>query len=367
MKLRAVPKYLIPTLWFVFLSGHGNAQNYPVRLWSPMTMNGTLGFLGQYRAQETILKNQFRETPEISIFTGDFKLQSKSYIIHPNFMLLDLDFGYQPGSRQENYLVIPDRSESRTFKRGRMQTTFFNQRPLSFTLFGDYNYGFINRELVSNIRNIGSGYGGDFSFRNPILPFQISFNKNGSFQKELQTGREFITRRKSFQAEAKKSFSDRDENQLIYTLNDYYRKYARASEINNKISSVNLKNRIALGKEKMSNFYSYAWFDRQTGIDQFERLQVFENLGLKLPCNFTYFSNYQFSVFEQPALKSKQNLFNNRLENRLFLSLKSQIYYEYSVQKQTALNETRHTAGFSFNYKKQIPTGMLNLDRKSVV
>ena len=109
-------KYLIITFYLLFFSSVVFAQINGTTggLWNQVSLNGAISLEGQYRSQETILKSNLTERPKTSLLRGLFLLRSQSYVWHPNFLLLDLDLEYQPGSRKDNYLVIPDRSETQT-------------------------------------------------------------------------------------------------------------------------------------------------------------------------------------------------------------------------------------------------------------
>jgi hypothetical protein len=351
---------LLSFLIFSIAFGQNNGQ--PGGFWNQLSLNGAISLEGLYRTQENYLNSRLREDFQSSLFRGQFLMRSRSYIWHPSLMLLDLDLEYQPGAGRYEYLVIPDRSETVTAERGRIEATFFDQRPMTLSFFTGINHAFSNRELLTNIETFKTDFGGRLSFRNRTLPLTLSYLQEDWSQKELEIGREFRNYRKMFQAEANKSFGGRDSHQLMFSQSNHQREYGNADRVNNDITDVNLRDRIYFNKDRSSMLHSFIWYYHQVGSQDFDRFQLNENLIFKLPANFRFLSNYQYSWYEQPLFNSQQHNAGGQLEHQLFLSLRSHVFYDYSRLKQTQFDETLHTAGLGFNYRKKIPTGHLSLD-----
>jgi len=361
-------KYLLKiirhlVLFQLFLSA-GIAQNNgkPGGFWNQMSLNGAVSLEGLYRTQETILRSNLREDLQTSLFRGQFLLRSRSYIWHPSLMLLDIDLEYQPGAGSYEYLVIPDRSETVTAEQGRIQATFFDQRPVTVGFFSGINHAYSNRELLTNIETFKTDLGGLFSFRNRVLPLTLRYTQEDWRQKELEIGREFKNNRQMFQAETNKSFGGRDSHQLMFSHSNHQREYGNADIIDNTITDINLRDRILFNKNQSSSLHSFVWYYHQVGSQDFDRFQIYENLILQLPSQFRLLGHYQYSRYDQQFYDSRQNNAGGQIEHRLFLSLRSHLFYDYSELRQTQFNETLHTSGIGFNYRKKIPAGMLILD-----
>ncbi|MEJ2634725.1 MAG: hypothetical protein P8184_05480 [Calditrichia bacterium] len=330
--------------------------------WNQQSLNGAVILEGRYRSLKTVLENRFDEFQKTAIATGRLLLRSRSYIWHPNFMLLNIDLDYQPGNRRDNYLVIPDRSETQIAERGHIEAAFFDQRPLSVVLFSNLNHSYINRELLTNIETYKTDFGGMLRFRNRSFPSSLRYLQERWSQKELATGRQFRNRRKNLTCNVSQSFSSRDAHQLLFAWDDYRRDYGSGQFIENKVSSINLRDNFFFDKEQSSSLNSLVWYYHQTGNEQLNRFQLFENVGVRLPKNFRFLGNYQYARFSQPTLSSNRHNFNSRLEHQLFLSLRSMIFYEYSFLRQSHFSELNNTVGLGLKYRKKIPYGIFMLN-----
>ena len=340
------------------------AQNNgsPGGFWNQMSLNGAVSLEGLYRTQETILRSNLSEDLQTSLLRGQFLLRSRSYIWHPNLMLLDLDLEYQPGAGRYEFLSIPDRSETVTAERVHVQATFFDQRPVSIGFLSNINHAFSNRELLTNIETFKTDFGGLLSFRNKVLPVTLRYMMEDWRQKELEIGREFKNYRKMFQAETNKSFGTRDSHQLMFSHSNHQREFGNADLIDNTITDLNLRNRIYFSRNQSSTLNSFIWIYHQVGSQEFDRFQVYENLTLQFPYRFRLLGHYQYSQYDQQFYDSRQHNAGGQIEHQLFLSLRSHLFYDYSQLKQTQFNETLHTSGIGFNYRKKIPAGLLILD-----
>jgi hypothetical protein len=329
--------------------------------WNQKALNGSFMLEGLYRSQETILNSGKTEKPQTLLFNGELNLHSKGYLWHPNFMQLDIDLNYSPGTRRDKYLVIPDRSETYTAEQLKISSTFFKQRPLSFNVTTNWNHNFINRELASNVESFNSDYSVGLSFTNSVAPISINYNLAQWEQKELQTGRVFRNNKKTLRSEINKSFSTYDYQRLMLSYNDYQRQYLNAYTVNNYVSSYRLINNFYLDEKKQSSFNSLVWYYDQNGHDVFQRLQVNERLKVKLPQNFRTSAYYGYTNYEQAKVNSRQHQLRGKIEHQLYLSLNSYAFLEYSDFDQTTFNEIISKKGLGFDYTKKIADGSLRL------
>ena len=347
--------------FLISTTGWVHSQTFALGPWKQLYLKGLLRLESLYRSQETILKSSRTEFPSLSFFSGELQLESKSYIWHPNFLLVNLDVKYNPAKQYERFLVIPDRSEVRTLEGGGFQTTFFNQKPIFITFFGNYAHNFINRESLISTESVRRNWGGVLSIRNKFLPMIFNFNQGRWEQEEIPTGRIFKNYEKRFQARFTKAFSSLDEHQFTISSESFLRDYTGFTPIKNEFTTIFLKNRFFFNKKKETSLNSVIQFHQLTGFSEYDRLQIYESFVWKLPINFRLQSNYQFWKFNQEVVRFNQHNFSNRLEHRLFLSLRTTLYNEYSYLDHSSYKETINLGGISFNYRKKIPTGLLSL------
>ena len=326
-----------------------------------MSVKGLVNLEGQFRMQENILFSQAREELRSSIWRARLRLNTQSYVLHPNFMLLDVNIDYNPGTRNDAYLVRPNLSEITTAERLGLKTTFFHKRPLTFVMFAGLNHQFIARDSATDVELLRFQYGNRLGFRNRILPWALSYAFEDSKEKELQTGREFKNRRHTVFAHAKKSFGENDRQELSVSFNDYTRNYVRRDTVRNKLTNVTLRNHWFPGEDARHQVVSFVSLDHQTGNIPFSRFQVMGTIRFELPRGLQAGGRYQFIDYRQNRFASTQDNLTATLEHQLYLSLHSTLYAEYNRFKSGAFQETKRTVGGGLEYKKRIPTGRLTL------
>lgn len=329
--------------------------------WKHQSLNGLVQAEGLYRTQETIYLSGKTEQPITKKLYGQLVLNSRSYIWHPNFWKLNIDLDYNPGVHDEKFLVTPNRSETRTAEQLRLQSVFFNQRPLSFNLFFNINHHYINREYTSSVEALTRDFGGALSFRNDIVPLTINYLKSDWIQNELETGREFFNHRENIRAELSKSFIPGDFHRFSYSYDDYNRKYGNGPVVHNIINSWRIQNNVPLNAKRQNYLHSLIFFHKQTGNQHFDRLQISENLTYTLPLGFKASGLYRYAGYDQLIQNSKQHNLSARLEHQLFSSLHSSAYYEYRDITHTAYDDHTNIGELTFDYIKEIPTGNLSL------
>ncbi|NOZ57769.1 MAG: hypothetical protein GXO73_13390 [Calditrichaeota bacterium] len=348
--------FLLP--WLVY----AQPTMFQVGPWNQLTLRTTLGIDGDYRTQERVLKSGATERPKTSILTGYVKVRSKSYVVHPNLLVLDIDFGYQPASRRYRYVVLPDRTEALTAKKFDVRATVFSQRPLSFSLYRYSAHVFNRRELITDVEVRKKSVGASVRFTGKILPLSVRFSKERWDQLEIETNRHFFDRRKTLTAQANRSFWGRDANRVRYTYTDYTRSYAGLYSIQNAIDELNISNRFDLNSSRTSTFVSNVLFYRQKGVFDFRRMQANENLTLALPARFAARADYQRVTYDRPDYRMTVDQSQFALEHRLYMSLRTRVYYRFTKSKQPGVDDRRKLLGFMADYRKRIPGGILSLN-----
>ncbi|NOQ97744.1 MAG: hypothetical protein GQ561_06230 [Calditrichae bacterium] len=352
---------LIFGIYFAVANLQAQTSIFELGLWKHTALNGTIALDGLYRAQETILRNGVTEEPETKNLTAEFEFLSRSYIWHPSFLKLDIELAFNPGVKNENFLVMPNRSETRTAEKIRIQSILFDQRPLSLQAFAGYSHGYINREYTSSIKTIRFDYGGGISFRNDLLPLTINYLNSDWDQKEISTGRVYYNLRENLRGEINKSFGQRDRNQLSIDYDDYLRKYGPGSVIHNYSTCIRLSNNFTFNEQRNSLWQSLISYRNQEGSQPFQRLQFNQNTRINLPVNAYLTALYRYVDYNQNLFKNNQHHIRGQLGHQLFTSLRSSAFYEYIDIKHTSYSEISNRAGIILDYKKSLPTGVLNL------
>ncbi len=322
--------------------------------------SGELGLRAFYRDLDHTSENYY-DTQKSFYYSGGLSLNASTYILHPNFCTIDLGAGYMPESGRDNYLVSPDFSEVRTLKKLNILASFLNQKKITFIASANYDESYAKRENLTDVKTTNKYVGGSVTYTNKYVPVTLDFYKRNLIQAEIQTGRVFKIDQTNFEAKAEQSFTANDRQQLIYS----HRFSSNLNENNyytaNYFDEINFFSNFALGAKKLFLFNTTISDIIQHGSYQYSRLQAMENLVIKLPANFTFITNYSYYNINQPFGKQVQNTSTNSLNHKLFKSLNSRLFFEYTTIKHAVFSEYNSKTGFEFNYSKKTPIGQLQL------
>lgn len=339
-------------------------DNHPIKnefsFWKLLSISGEVRLKAYYRTQERVT-NDITDTQEETSISGGFLINTSSYFVHPNFMLLDVNAAYYPERYSEKHLIIPERSELNNVKKLGIKTTFFNNKEINLIAFANFDQSYQNREYLTNIISNSSQIGSILNYSNNVLPFTVDFSRRKWDQKELETNREFQLIEHLFHTSLNKSFSSRDKNKLEYSHNDIKYINENAFLSHNKIDELSLYDKLYLDSEKKHYFNSRITNKYQRGSIDYSRLQAFENLTLKLRKNLIFSNNYNYSYNKFNTYSLRQHNVSSSLDHKLYQSLDSRIFAEYNNIKHTTYKENYYKTGVDFSYNKIIPIGKLSL------
>jgi hypothetical protein len=322
-------------------------------------INGDIKLQGSYRVQQSVI-GDMREDQRSTYYIGGVRINTGSYLWNPDIIFINLDGEYNPETRRETYLLVPDRSEVRTLKKIDFRTTIFRNKPVTFNTFVNLNQTYYNRELLTNIRSDNRQLGGLFSLNNKILPASISYRQSDWTQNELQTGRTFSMVQKNIIGRISKSFGTYDRHEILVSRDDYNYNYAGSKEVNNLIDKVSLNNSIYFDKGRKYNYISQISYYNQAGDNEFTKMEAIERLMFMLPAKLRLTGGYNYYNMKDPFQTLNQNRIYGSLNHQLFESLTSNISIDYSEISHTVYDEKNLKAGLDVSYSKKIPTGMLN-------
>jgi hypothetical protein len=328
--------------------------------WQQKSFSGEINLSGLYRQQKSNYE-QMQENQQSTYYLGGIKLNSRSFLWGSDIADLNISGEYNPESRYEKYLQIPDRSEVRTLKNLDVRTTIFNNKPVTLNAFVGLNQTYYNREFLTNVRTNTNHWGGMMALNNKILPVTFSYRKSLWTQDELDTERTFKMDQEDLEGRISKSFGENDNNELIYAHNNYLYSYYGMSDIKNQIDRISLNDNVYFDRKKKYSINSYASVYDQNGSNEFRKIDVSERLILQFHQNLRFMGDYNFYRMEEIQTLN-QNRVHASLNHRLYESLTSEIFGEYSTVNQTVYDESNIKAGLDLNYTKKIPTGRLNID-----
>jgi hypothetical protein len=357
LKTKGIIYYLLLLVGFEGFSQNNQVSN---RAWNMSDINGEIKMMALYRQRRNTVKD-FYDFQKSSYFSGGIALNTKSFIWHPNFIQFDIGGEYSPESDKDKYLVTPDRSEVRTLKGLNMGATLFNSKPVTLNSRVSWNENYSNRENLTNIKTTTQRWGNTLFVRSKYLPVNVTYNTAKWNQTEVQTSRTYKNKQSNLEASTQKSFTPRDNNELSYSHNNYYRQDANLSEVGNISDNLRMNNSLFFDKDQKYSFRSIIYDNNRRGNQSFRIFNATENLVLKLPANLKFTGIYNLYKQQQEFQKSILNKGSANLNHMLFSSFATNLFYEYSQINHTLYHETRYRTGILVNYTKKIPTGQLNL------
>ena len=324
------------------------------------SFHGEVWTKGMYRDQYSLI-GDIEEDQRSIYFLGGVRLNTLSYMWSPDIVSLNLDAEYSPESRNEQFLLTPDRTEVRTLKRLDFRLSLLRNRKVNLSSYINFGQSYFNRELLTNIKSDTRQYGAIISVNNRFLPLSVSYRNSGWKQNETETGRIFSMNQENLLGRITKSFGQSDRNELIISHDNYMYSYSGSEEIRNTVDKAGLNNSLYFDKARKYGFTSQVAYYDQRGDYEFARLEAVERLMFQLPANFRFTGGYTFQMLDDPYQKNTQNRVSFALNHRLFESLTSDVFTDYSAIDNTSYEEITARAGFGFMYSKKVPAGRLNL------
>ncbi len=363
MKLKA--KYMIMLPILLGLSCHAFSQDgqRPMYFWKFNTVSGQVGLQGLYREQERVVSD-FKDSEKSYFLSGGIQVKTNSSILNPNFLVLDLDGAYMPGTDRQNYIVTPDQSEVCTAKKANLGALFFQQKQVSLKLVADYDQSFSARENLTDVKSVNRHWGALLSYNNRYLPVSIDFHSRNWDETEIQSERKYSIDQKLFETRITKSFTKADRSEFRYSHDYNLNINQNLFRVANTIDNVDFTNHIKPGGSQKYNLNTVVSEIHQQGYTQFNRFQAGENVNLQLPGQLVFNGGYNFYIINQDLSNQVQHNLNTSLGHSLFKSLQSKVFLDYSSINHTVYKETTTKTGFEITYSKKIPYGQLLISYK---
>jgi len=340
-------------MFLLSIDGNSQSLRYPNKPFQLMFVNGKLELGGGYRYQEENT-NKIYNIRKSPVFYGGISVNTSSYIINPDVMVLDLGGEFNPEISRDDQLVIPDRSEARTFKRLNAGVSLLRNKSIS--LRGNTNYfeGFINRENLTNIKTKSFGFGGSLRWINSYIPVRINYDQRWSELVETESNRIDSNFHRNLQVNLTGSLSNRDQNEFTYFHKDNRRVDNLLNDTRNISDNFNLSNTVYLNRDQNYLFRSLITGTDQVGSDPYRKIIVFEHISLKFPAHLMLNGNYTYSNNTRESQAIKQQYIRSILKHELFKSLTTSFIFEFNNIKQSSYLERRIKFGINIKYNKKI-------------
>ncbi|MCB9259018.1 MAG: hypothetical protein H6612_06630 [Ignavibacteriales bacterium] len=333
----------------------------PIRFWALQNFDGFIGSEGEYKSENIQLRNSYKDKLNASTLTGRLMFNTLSYFYHPNLLELETNMQFNPGTRKNIYLVVPDRSDIIIGESARGTIRFLKSLPANLSLFTNYSHVFTNREYTTDLETNSFGFGGYFNYRNKVAPINMSYNSNKINQDELRTNRKYLTDRNNLKINSDFAFGENDDNKVSYSFDGYNQEYTNLTRINSNISTYSYLSRIKLDSAYTSSISSNFIYTQNRGYSEYDRFQLNENILYSINPNLKSFGNYRYNNISRNNFESYQQNINLQFEHQLYESLRSYVRFDKIVNNQTFSEEGMNTYGGGLYYRKNFPYGVLNI------
>lgn len=258
--------------------------------------------------------------------------------------------------------IHPDEEEKRTtraFLQGySAEFTFLQYKPYTLRLFANRELSTLSSSFAQRSRTESDTYGAALMLKYRILPTTIDYNHEESSQEGF-----FKTDRESDEFKLNMKYNKNLGETLLNASYTDSTQTTQETPINLKTQSASLQNYYNLTKDRkitLSSGLNYnstqGDFAKSTGYSLSENLQWrhLENLSTN------YMLRYDKNTSETFTIETKAIDFN--LTHLLYETLLTSINVDASSDRFTGGETNLYRAGVDFNYKREVPKGMLNIN-----
>lgn len=348
------------------------AQSSKLKFWNLRYLNGAVTLTSDWFRQKFIRQSGYEQTLNSTLWRGLFELQSQSYILHRNFILIDFDASYRPGTRKDEYIVIPKRTVNTTSEKINSSVFIFKEKPFNASFNFGFDHSFTNRDFASNVENYRSTFQSIFNLSNKIIPLRLKYNYENWDQLDLTLNDNYKSIDHTLSLTANKLLFQNFNNYLNINYEYLDRKYSffQKAAISEEISmdytsSLNIVDPLNITIASLINYFN------RTGFESNNNFQVYENFIFQLPKNFRIITNFSYLNFKYSNLSNKRFGFTHSVSHQLYQSLSSYGKFSFNEADVNTANEKITNGEFGFEYNKIIPFGKLfiaysyNLESKS--
>jgi hypothetical protein len=186
----------VSTVALLTFAACANAQEEPVVVGARKKLptfgieppHGTLNFYGSYSRD----KVNSRTGPDITTtqwhFEESITLQTQAYVVHPNFLNIDLQGQF--GLTQDRFSSTdePDDDTNGTLYLWNVNAAFFRENPTNFNLYTNRTENIVDRAFAESFRNIYTTYGAFLSTRQGDTLNTFRLYRTEQEQKSLGSG-----------------------------------------------------------------------------------------------------------------------------------------------------------------------------------
>lgn len=332
------------------------AGDYQVKPWRLLEFSGNVGLQGMFSSSKYEKDGALLNKIERSNFSGRAMFNSKSYIMHPNLLVLDLNASYNPVSSKYASLGIPDYTTEIIQKKLYVSSQILKEKPLSFRTRMNLSESSVNIDNIENYQRINKHFGGTALYKNRFLePVMLSYDARKSYSKNSSTGRALDQSGDIFQLNMSKGIKSR-----FYTMLHAVHKNDHTNlAINNQLSSttdrVSLNTTYKFSKLYRNRLNSKIDYFNRNFYGNNERLSFYERLDMKLSERMRWSNTSNYAINGLKNGNSKNFTYSSFLSHTLYQSLTSNANIGYINTKSNFRKQTGYNYGLGTRYNKKIP------------
>lgn len=337
------------------------------RAWKLLSYTGEVRLRGTYRDFTTNRDNAGLSSQQDYYFNGLLHLNTKSFILHPNFMLLDVSGTFNPVTRKDKYIGIPDYNENYFSQGFEVTSLLLPKKRLNFTGTAVVNTSIQNIENINRIQTDNRQLGVSMNFRSRVFPLAVGYSRQRVHQEIIGSDNPFTFNQDMFQASTGLSLTKHDNHYLSY-LHTHNTGSNNISLFNaqpfgtvNNVDQIELNDEITFDSLGNYAFTSSVQNTNERSTLHYRRLYARENLVLKFPKKITFNTNYNLGIMQLDSNHVNYQGIEFSLAHQLFESLFSKLIYDINKSEQSAYDDDRYRYGCDLRYTKKIPTGKLTL------
>lgn len=339
-------------------------NGYKIAPWSLMEYSGGLGVQGMYGASKLFIDDVLVNKVEQSAFSGMANFESKSYIYHPNLVVLDIGASYNPGA--SNYAQLVTRTDYSTFLDSKLlniSAYFLKQKRLSFSTRVNLSESYVNIENITKSKTNNKNFGGSVRYLNNFAPINIAYDFRKSNVRDLNTDRVMDQRGSSFQLYASKSWEWYANTNLRIVHRKDNNSLANDKRFITETDRISLTNNINFTRNKKYTLFSrIEYFNQNTNLSS-SNLNFFERLNMTFYDDLKLATTSNYMIRGLAGNGSKRFMINSNLSHKLYKSLFSRVMVAYNNTNSSFIKRTQYQYGFSTRYTKKIPLdGTLRLN-----
>lgn len=287
----------------------------------------------------------------------------KGYIYHPN--LVDFDIGLENGLKQTREKSLPTLTGK--LKNGYLNhfhilSSLFRQKPYAFSLLADRSREIENREFFERQEINSTRFGGNFGFRNDLVPVRFYFNNESKhIDRELRPSQDFHD--DNLNLELSNDFHLSGETHFNAAQDKFSRTEAGTPDQKGTSRDFDLSNQKPLFDDNGKMLYSSMHYYTLSGTSKSNIFNLNENLDLKHNENLSSIYSYSYSGKSSSGLKSKDNKLSAYLRHRLYQSLSSSFGVYYFNSDADSFTQSSYGLSLDEDYTKSLGRiGRLTID-----